>query len=100
MGVVMPVIRVRPLAALREAIGADEIKFEVEEGASPIDVVRKLVENYGDDVESLLIDDKHNKVRPQILIFLNGKSVQHSKLSTIKLSDGDELSIIPPVAGG
>ena len=96
----MPVISVRTFAALREALGADKIVFEVEEGGSPIDVVRRLAENYGDDVKSLLIDDKYNKVRTQVLIFLNGKSVEHSKLSTIKLTDGDVLSIIPPVSGG
>lgn len=79
-------IRVRYFAVLRERVGSDEETIELPDGST----VATAVDTLG---------DKHDAVRK-----LSGKfqtAVNQAMVpNTTALSDGDELALIPPVAGG
>jgi molybdopterin converting factor small subunit len=46
------------------------------------------------------IFDDAGEVRRFINIFVNGEDIRHLKGPQTALSDGDELSIVPAIAGG
>ncbi len=46
------------------------------------------------------ICDEQEKVREYVNIFVNGEDFRHIKGEQTKLKDGDELMILPSIAGG
>jgi thiamine biosynthesis protein ThiS len=62
----------------------NEARLEVESGATPLEVMRRL---------ELPEDERY-------LIMLNGQVVPAAHRSTVALSDGDDLGIFPPLKGG
>jgi sulfur carrier protein ThiS len=56
----------------------------VDSGATPLDVMRRL---------ALPEDERY-------LIMLNGQVVPAAQRPTVRLSDGDDLGIFPPLKGG
>ena len=62
----------------------NEARLEVDSGATPLDVMRRLELPEGE----------------RYLIMLNGQVVPAAQRPTVRLSDGDELGIFPPLKGG
>jgi sulfur carrier protein ThiS len=62
----------------------NEARIEVDSGATPLDVMRRL---------ELPEDDRY-------LIMLNGQVVPAAQRPSVQLSDGDDLGIFPPLKGG
>ncbi len=46
------------------------------------------------------ICDEQEKVRAYVNIFVNGEDFRHMKSEQTKLKDGDEVMILPSIAGG
>ncbi len=46
------------------------------------------------------ICDEQEKVREYVNIFVNGEDFRHMKREQTKLKDGDEIMILPSIAGG
>lgn len=65
------------------------------EAESVMDLLRKLVDIYGDEMKESLFEN--DKLRPYTNIFVNKK---HVKQLNYLLSDGDEVSILPSAGGG
>ncbi|HSM19514.1 MAG TPA: MoaD/ThiS family protein [Hyphomicrobiales bacterium] len=62
----------------------NEARIEVDSGATPLDVMRRL---------ELPEDDRY-------LIMLNGQVVPAAQRPSVRLNDGDDLGIFPPLKGG
>ena len=62
----------------------NEARIEVDSGATPLDVMRRLELPEGD----------------RYLIMLNGQVVPAAQRPSVRLSDGDDLGIFPPLKGG
>lgn len=62
----------------------NEARLEVDGESTPLDIMRRL---------ELPEHDRY-------LIMLNGKVVPAAQRPTIRLSDGDDLGIFPPLKGG
>jgi molybdopterin synthase sulfur carrier subunit len=82
-----------PSSIYRDAeieIDADEITVE--------ELVKILSEKIGRDLRKLII--RNGDLSPFVNVFINGKNVRHEKgLKTI-VKKGDEVSLVPAVAGG
>lgn len=87
-------LTLRFFANFREDVGQKEIEREYSDNSTVGDVLESLTEEYGIDV----FED--GDLRPQISIMKNGTDVVHIDGRGTSLSDGDKLSIFPPVAGG
>ena len=46
------------------------------------------------------IQDEHDKTRPYVNIFLNEENIRDLQSEKTKVRDGDEVYILPSVAGG
>ncbi|WP_227353664.1 ubiquitin-like small modifier protein 1 [Haladaptatus salinisoli] len=87
-------LTLRFFANFREAVGQKTLEREYPDDATVGAVLESLTEEYGLD----LFED--GELRPQLSIMRNGKDVVHIDGRETSLSDGDRLSIFPPVAGG
>ena len=74
-------------------------KAEVEcKGATVIELVNNLEKKYPGTKERLC--DENGNIRRFINIFVNEKDIRFLKGQKTKLKNGDEISIIPAIAGG
>lgn len=89
-------IRVRVPTPLRRFTGGhDEITAE---GDSIIAVIED-VERHHPGMRERLLDDK-GELRRFVNIYLNGDDIRFLNLLTSKVKDGDDISIVPAIAGG
>ena len=78
-------VTVRLFASYAESLGKSEVEMTVHDGATVADVVRSLTETSGT-----------SRLPPSPLVAVN---CVYATQST-RLRNGDEVAIIPPVAGG
>lgn len=79
-------IKLKPFAFFRQALGASDLLYEMRTGATAKDLL--------DDIIS-----KHptlEKSRNHVVITINKQAVHLDAL----LHEGDEVAILPPVSGG
>ena len=89
-------VRVRVPTPLRRFTGGkDEIAAE---GASLRAIVDNL-ETRHPGLKERLLDDK-GEIRRFVNIYLNGDDVRFLDQLNSKVKDGDEISIVPAIAGG
>lgn len=94
-GIVMPVkVRIpTPLRSLTN--GEDEVTVE---GKSIKEVIDNLETNYSGFKERLC--DENGKIRRFINFYLNDEDIRFKDNQDTPVSDGDQISIIPAIAGG
>jgi molybdopterin synthase sulfur carrier subunit len=91
-----PKITVRMYTILKEQVGCGKVDLE---GSNVAEVLDKMKEMFGERFMRTLYEE-NGKVKGYYILLLNGKVVDHKKLKTYKLKDGDTLHIFPPIAGG
>ena len=82
---------------LRQLTQAASIEREAADGASVSDVLEALRNDYDDTFRSILFDDAGN-LSSTALILVNDEPVDRDPWPT--LSNGDTITILPPIAGG
>ena len=78
--------------SVAEAAGSHREEVEVPEGSTVWDVIRELVKRHGPRLQSALSG--------RVLVLLNGRTLDASSLAQARVSDGDFISILPPISGG
>lgn len=76
----------------------DQKEIPLYEGVSVLGTVKEI-SGIIPDGATMLFDDKGN-IRNHIILMVNQKRIAHADCSTTVLHDGDELAVLPPVAGG
>jgi molybdopterin synthase sulfur carrier subunit len=90
-------VRVKFFASYQRMVGAKEVEVEVPEGATVLDLARKLEETYP-QLRGILLDGHKLSEEPRILI--NGRNIAWLGQEKARLKDGDTVAIFPPAAGG
>ena len=88
-------VLVKMFATVREAAGVPSAQLEA---SDPDELVSKLGESFGPRLSRLLDEAKSDPER--LVILLNGKNLARSRARPLRLADGDEIAIFPPVSGG
>ncbi len=78
--------------------GGGEKKLQISTG-SLLDSFNQISENMGDDFKRRVLNDDGTP-RSLINIYINGKNARFSGGMNAELKDGDEIYILPAVAGG
>jgi molybdopterin converting factor small subunit len=60
----------------------------------------RLAEVHGEEMKRALFDDETHRLRPSILLSLNGHVVDRASSQEQLLSPGDEIALLPAFAGG
>jgi MoaD family protein len=91
-------VTLRYFALVREQIGRKEEEALIE-GNRVSDVLLWLRDRYGDKLIPFVMD-QNAKLRSDYRLLHNGTVCPLNAIPKTKIADGDELVIVPPVAGG
>lgn len=91
-------LELRFFATYRAVVGEKTVERTYPDGSTVGDVLRALEEEFG-GLEGALLDDDGD-VPGQVTVLRNGRDVVHLEGTDTPLSDGDAVSVFPPVAGG
>ena len=92
-------IKVSFLSALIDIVLTEELVFSVEEGASIDRAFEILIEKFGKEFENRIYNSIEG-MNKYILVSLNGKDIRLQNNLATKLQNGDEISLLPVIAGG
>lgn len=92
-------VTVRYLYPIREVTGTSEEKIEVDESSSVEDLLHILSKKYGESFERYVYSGTKHQGIP-IILLLDEENIQSLEGLKTKLTNGSELTIIPPIAGG
>lgn len=90
-------VMVRAFAGFRDIIG-EMAGYDLPENSHLSDLLM-LIASRSDEGRTLLFDNQ-GQIRGHIILMVNRKRVPRASLGDLSLSDGDEVAIYPPVAGG
>jgi molybdopterin synthase sulfur carrier subunit len=93
-------VKIYSILGIKEVIGQREVEIELSENSSLSDLISKMVEKWGNDLASRLLEPGSNKMLSYIRVMVNGKDIAFLDGFESILSDGDEVIIFPPVSGG
>ena len=91
------IVYIKAFANFREILGRD-LQVELDDGSK----VRELLDSLclsQQRLKSALFDES-GKVREYIILMKNRKDINSFEGLETTLSDGDEVAILPPIAGG
>jgi sulfur-carrier protein len=88
-------VKVRIPSPLQKLTGQGEVQV----GASNIkDLITQLEKNYPGIKDRIC--DESGKIRRFVNVYLNEEDIRFLKQEDTSLKDGDEVSIVPAIAGG
>ncbi len=90
-------VHIRAFANFRDILGKDR-DIEIKEGSTVGDLLQSLI-SANKNLRAAIFDDA-GKVREYVIIMKNRKNIESLHGMKTKLSEGDEVAILPPVAGG
>ena len=94
-------ITVQFLGQARQLSSIDHVTLHVEEGASVDELIPHLLTKSPDGLDVILCErseDKKPQLRRSVMAIRNNETIDPSTRDLLK--DGDELSLLPPMAGG
>jgi len=90
-------VKVRFFARFRELLGTD-ILVEKKSGTTVAALVKEIAEKKKEGYNAIF-DEKGN-FHEFVIVMRNGKRLEPAETTTVKVTDGDEIAVFPPVAGG
>lgn len=91
-------VRVRFSAALNSVTKERETNIEITEDITVRELINKLIEKYGAELEKRLLDK--GELRRFVNLYVNGDDIRHSGGLDTTVKNDDEISILPAVSGG
>ncbi|MES3518335.1 MAG: MoaD/ThiS family protein [Natronomonas sp.] len=88
-------LELRFFASFREAAGSKTVEWETRDGLTIGELMQDLTDEYGMD-----LFEEDGEIRDFITVMRNGQDITHIDGLETTLSDGDRISVFPPVAGG
>ena len=89
-------IRVRYLGAFTDAAASKEETFEFSEDGRVGSLVDRMLDRNNEEFRKLMIDPSTDAPRGGVTLLVNG----HKRDLDHELSEGDEVALLTPVAGG
>jgi len=88
----------KPFANFGEVIGKSELEVELNGDRDILELLGILCESHA-DLHGMIFQ-KGDEIRKYVNIIVNGRSINFLEGVKTKLSEGDEVALFPPVAGG
>ncbi len=91
------IVHIKAFASFRDILGND-LKVNLMDGSTVRDLLDDLISSR-QQLKSAIFDES-GKIRDYVLLMKNRKNIDSMDGLDTTLSDGDELAILPPIAGG
>ena len=92
-------IKIFFLSLLEDITGVNEISLSIEKNSTIKDVLKLLTSKFGKDFK-ITIFESQDTLSKYIIISLNGKDIRSLENLDSSLHDGDEVALLPAIAGG
>lgn len=96
----MVTVRVRSIALIRTLLGKEQIELSLPEGATIHDVLARLTETGDPKLAHYLAEPKVKSAHAPLRIMLNGRDSTALKGRDTVVSEGDDILVFIPIAGG
>lgn len=90
-------VKIRFSSALNNVTKTRETTLELGD-ATVKDVLDNLIGQFGEDFERRILEN--GELRRFVNLYVNGEDVRHEGGLATKITDADEISILPAVSGG
>lgn len=90
-------VLVRAFAGFRDIMG-ERTSYDIPEN-SDLSALLSLIVQRSEESRALLFDNR-GQLRGHVVLMVNRKRVPRNAIRWLSLSDGDEVALYPPVAGG
>jgi MoaD family protein len=97
---VMIGVTVNTMLAVKDVLGKRSAHLELPSPATVDDLLHRMIEQWGPEMERVLIDPKTGTLHGYLSILVNGRLIGFMNGLQTKLSDGDDVFIMPPAGGG
>ncbi|MBW2029891.1 MAG: MoaD family protein [Deltaproteobacteria bacterium] len=92
-------ITVRSILSIKDVLGSREIEIRASGGCTLGQLLELMIEKWGEKLASKIFDAEGQVLRHTRLI-INGQDIAFLNGMETELKEGDEVLILPPVAGG
>ena len=92
-------IKIFFLSLLEDITGVNEITLNIDKNSTIKDVLKLLTSEFGKEFK-ITIFENPDTLSKYIIISLNGKDIRSLKNLESSLHDGDEVALLPAIAGG
>ena len=93
-------ITIHTILTLKKFIGARQLDVELGEGASVDDLLLLMKKKWGEALSSHLFDPETGRLIPHVRVMVNGRQIEFLNGVETPLHEGDEVLLLPLVAGG
>ena len=90
-------IRVKTFAQIKDILGADSF-LECQNDISMRELLKALRERAGKSEDQLF--SRNGCLHSNLVLMLNGARIHEEDIDSLKLSEGDEITLLSPVSGG
>jgi molybdopterin synthase sulfur carrier subunit len=91
------IVHIKAFANFRDILGK-ELQVEIDDGSTVKDLLDRLCSSHP-RLKTALFEES-GRVREYVILMKNRKDIDSFDGLETTLSDGDEVAILPPVAGG
>jgi sulfur-carrier protein len=91
------IVHIKAFANFRDILGRD-LEMDIDNGSTIKELLDRLCASH-QRMKSALFDES-GKVREYVILMKNRKDVESLEGLKTTLSEGDEVAILPPIAGG
>ncbi|MCK4839969.1 MAG: MoaD/ThiS family protein [Desulfobulbaceae bacterium] len=93
-------VKIHTILGLKKIVGQGELEVPLPQGSTVESLLSWMVKTWGERLSSYLFDSASGSLFPHIRLMVNGRDIGFLNGMETVLQDGDELLILPPVAGG
>lgn len=93
-------VTLHTILGLKQIVGQRVTEIDIPDASTIEDLMTYLVDRWGDELSTRLLDPDSRAVLPYVRIMVNGQAIQFLDGLGTQLQDGDEVLILPPVSGG
>ncbi len=90
-------VKIEYLSLMSDITKQQEDSVQIDDSTNVKQVIEKLVEKYGENLEKNIYTTSRN-LSTYVIIVLNGKDIRTMEGLETKFNSGDELSFIPAIA--